>query len=192
MNKTSFALALALSVLPTAVFAQNANAPAPPSDAQRQAMHQTFEKYGQQFEQLRQQMRGQILSEISPVHLRAIGATIGELAIASNPDTQAAAKRIDLILSGGERSRIMSSVTSFHAQLRQLHEQMRSEMQSQMPAGQAPMNERPKNGTMMHPPSDAGTMLLMVLSPHPMMDMMLHGGMMMHGGMMPPAGAPQP
>src|SRR5579871_211739 len=155
MNKSFLALALALSVLPTAAFAQDANAPAPPSDAQRQAMHQTFEKYGQQFEQIRQQMRGQILSEISPVHLRAIGATIGDLAIAPNPDNQAAAKRIDLILSGGERSRIMSSIASFHAQLRQLHEQMRSEMQSQMPAGHAPMNGEPKSGTMMHPPSDA-------------------------------------
>lgn len=191
MNKSFLALALALSVLPTAAFAQDANAPAPPSDAQRQAMHQTFEKYGQQFEQLHQQMRGQILSEISPMHLRAIGATIGELAIAQNPDTQAAAKQIDRILSSGERSRIMSSANSFHTQMRQLHEQMRTEMQSQMPAGrQMPMNGQPKNGMMMHPPSDAGTILLMALSPHPMMDMMMHGGMM-HAGMMPPAGAPQ-
>lgn len=190
MNKSSLALALALSVLPTAAYAQTVSPPEP-VDAQHQAMRQTFEKYGQQFEQLRQQMRGQILSEISPMHLRAIGATIGELAIAQNPDTQVAAKQIDRILSGGERSRIMSSVASFHAQLRQLHDQMRSEIQSEMPSGQQPTNDRPKNGMMAHPPSDAGTILLMTLSPHPMMDMMMRGGFM-HGGMMPPAGAPQP
>lgn len=190
MNKSSLALALALGVLPTAAYAQTVSPPEP-VDAQHQAMRQTFEKYGQQFEQLRQQMRGQILSEISPMHLRAIGATIGELAIAQNPDTQVAAKQIDRILSGGERSRIMSSVASFHAQLRQLHDQMRSEIQSEMPSGQQPTNDRPKNGMMAHPPSDAGTILLMTLSPHPMMDMMMRGGFM-HGGMMPPAGAPQP
>ncbi len=182
MNKLSFALALALSVLPIAAFAQDTNAPAAPTDAQRQAMHQTFERFGQQMEQLHQQMRGQILTSMSPVHLRAVGATIGDLAVAQNPDIKAAAKRIDTILSAGERQRIMSLATSFHSQMRQLHEQMRSQMQSEMPAGHQPMMKGPMHGMMMHPPSDAGSILLMALSPHPMMGMMMHGGMM-HGGM---------
>ncbi len=187
MNKSLLALALALSVLPTAAFAQDANAPAAPTDAQRQAVHQTFERFGQQMEQLHQQMRTQILGSMSSVHLRAIGATIGELAIAQNPDTQAAAKQIDRILSGGERSRILSLANSFHSQMRQLHEQMRTEMQNEMPAGHQSMMDGRNHGMMMHPPSDAGTILLMALSPHPMMGMMMHG--MMHGGM-PMEGAP--
>ena len=187
MNKSFLALALAFSVLPTAAFAQDANAPAPPTDAQRQAMHQTFERYGQQFEQLHQQARSQVLASVSSVHLREVGMTIGELAIAQNPDIQAAARRIDQILSPGERQRVISLHNSLETQMRQLHEQMRNEMKSEMPAGGPPMMNHPKNGMPMQRPTDAGGILLMLLSPHPMMGMMMHG--MMHSGMMPPEGA---
>lgn len=176
------ALALSLSVLPVAALAQDANAnpPAPPTDAQRQQMRQTFEQFRQQAEQLHQQMRAQILGSINPTHLREIGATIGQLAIAQNPDMQAAARQIDRILSGSERQRILALRTSFAAQMKQLHEQMRSQIQNEMPAGSGhgPMMNKPPNGMMHHMTSDPGTMLLMALSPHPMMGMM--GG---HPGM---------
>ena len=179
MNRTFLALALALSVLPVAALAQDANAPAAPTDAQRQAMHQSMERFMQQGEQLHQQMRAQMLSAVSPAHLRAIGATIGELAITPNPDMQAAAKRIDMILSSGERQRIVALHSSFRVQMRQLHEQMRTEMQNEMPANHSSMMDGPKNGMMMQQmASDAGTVVLMALSPHPMMDMMPHAGMM--------------
>jgi hypothetical protein len=173
------ALALSLSVLPVAALAQDANAPAPPTDAQRQSMHQTFEEFRQQADQLHQQMRSQILASMSSLHLREIGATIGQLAISPNPDMQTAARQIDRILSPGERQRILALRTSFSSQMRQLHEQMRSQIQSEMPAGMNhPMMDHPKNGPMHSMMSDAGSVLLMALSPHSMMDMMGHG--MMH------------
>jgi hypothetical protein len=176
MNRTLLALALALSVLPVAALAQDANAPAPSTDAQRQQMHQTMERFMQQAEQLHQQMRVQMLSAVSPAHLRAIGATMGELAIAPNPDMQAAAKRIDMILSPGERQRILAMHSSLRDQMRQLHDQMRTEMQNEMP-NLPPMMDDHKNGMMMqHMLSDAGSVMLMALSPHPMMDMMPHAG----------------
>jgi hypothetical protein len=189
MNRSILALALALSVIPISALAQDTNAPSGPTDQQRQAMHQTFERFAQQEEQLHQQMRLQILSSLSSVHRRAVAATIGELAIAENPDQQSAAKRLDSILSPGEQQRILAAHEAFKAQSRQLHEQMRTELQSEMPAAHADMmNHGQQNGAMpQNRQLDAGTLVLMALSPHAMMGMM---GMGWHGGMMHAEGAP--
>ena len=142
-------------------------------------MHQVFERYGQQEQQLHQQFREQVLSSLTPAHRRAVAATIGELAIEANPDVQAAARRLDQILSGGERARIMQAHSAFKTQTAQLHEQMRSDMQRIMP--DHPAMDHPRNGMAHHTP-DAGAIVLMALSPHPMG--MMHG--MMHGGGPPP------
>jgi hypothetical protein len=177
MNKSLFALALALSVLPTAALAQDTNAPAAPTPEQRQAMRQTFERFAQQEEQLHQQMRWQILSSLTPIHLREVAAVIGQLAVAQNPDSQAAAKQLDRALSPGERQRIMAAHESFKNQSMQLHEQMRTQMQSETPADHPPfMHHTGADQTTQRPPLDAGTILLMALSPHPMMGMhpMMH------------------
>ena len=176
MKNSLLALALALGMMPLAALAQDTNAPPAMTDQQRQAMHQTFEQFAQQEMQLHQQMRSQILSSLSPTHLRGIAATIGNLAIEQNPDMRAAAKRIDSMLSTGERQRIMTAHETFRTQSRALHEQMRSDMQRLMPAGQPDMMKH-QNGMMERPPEDAGTIVLMALSPHPMMGMM-HGHMM--------------
>jgi hypothetical protein len=165
MNRSLIALALAFSVLPTAALAQNAGERPALTDQQRQAVHQTFERYAQQEEQLHQQMRDQILSALTPVHRRAVAATIGELAIEANPDPQAAAKRLDMMLSGAERGRILAAHEAFKQQSTQLHQQMRSELQSELPAGHSPM-DRWSHAMSQHPQPDAGTILLMALSPH--------------------------
>jgi hypothetical protein len=183
MNRSFLALALALSVLPTAALAQDTGTRPALTDQQRQALHQTFEQFAQQEQQLHQQFRDQVLSALTPAHRRAVAATIGELAIEENPDVQAAAKRLDQILSGGERARIMQAHEAFRTQSRQLHDQMKSDMQRILPDRQ--MSNRPENANEQHPNPDAGTILLMTLSPHPMMGMMSHG-MMMHGGGLPP------
>jgi hypothetical protein len=189
MNKSLLALALALSVLPTAALAQDSNAPASPTPEQRQAMRQMWQQFAQREEQLHEQMRAQILSSLTPVHRREVAATIGQLAIAANPDPQAAAKQLDAMLSPGERQRILAAHESFKSQSMQLHEQMRSQMQNAMPPGHpdfmghGPMNGGPMaTNAMMRQPTDAGTVLLMALSPHPMMEM--------HPGMMHMEGAP--
>src|SRR5690348_15407611 len=134
MKRSLFALGLALSVIPTSALAQN-TAPSQPTPEQRQQMRQTMQQFMAQEMQLRQQMRGQILATLNPSQRRAVAATIGDLAIEPNPDPVAAAKRLDAILSPGEQQRIVAAHTSFMQQSRQLHEQMRSQMQSMMPAG---------------------------------------------------------
>ena len=171
MNRSFLALALALSVLPTAALAQDTGSRPAMTDQQRQAMRQTFEQYAQQEKQLHDQFRTQVLSSLTSVHRRAVAATIGELAIEPNPDVQAAAKRLDQILSPAERSRIMQAHEAFKTQSGQLHEQMKSDLQRIFP--DHPDMNHPEN-RMQHPTPDAGTILLMTLSPHPMMGMM-HG-----------------
>jgi len=95
-----------------------------------------------------------------------------------------AAKRLDAMLSPGEQQRVIAAHASFAAQSRQLHDQLRAALESQLPAGHPDwMDKGPQNGAMQPPQLDAGTLLLMALSPHPMMDGM-------HGGMMRMEGAP--
>ncbi|HEY6325116.1 MAG TPA: hypothetical protein VIW73_01190 [Candidatus Cybelea sp.] len=181
MNRKFLALTLALSVIPIAAAADDDNAPPQLTPAQRQAIHQTFERFATQEQQLHLQMRGQILSSLTPVHLRAVGATIGDLAIAANPDPAAAAKRLDMILSPGERQRVLATLSSFFQQSRQLHDAMRNELNSEMPAGHPPSTDRDKEHQMTNMRLDAGTVLLAALSPHPhMMGMGDHGGFRMH------------
>ena len=136
-------------------------------------MRQTAQQFFQQEEQLHQQMRSQILSALSPVHRRAVAATIGNLAVAENPDLQAAARQLDQTLTPAEKQRILSAHETFKNQSMQLHEQMRAAMASEMPAGH-PMMAGNHTMTNMHPPTDAGSILLMALAPHPLMNMMMH------------------
>jgi len=188
MNSKFLALALALSVIPIAAAADDDNGPSQLSPAQRQAVHQTFERFAGQEEQLHLQMRAQILNSLSSVHRRAVGATIGELAIAANPDPAAAAKRLDMILSPGERQRVLTAHSSFYQQSRQLHDQMRNELRSEMPADTHQSSDNhERDNAMGQTQPDAGMVLLGVLSPHPhMMGMGDHGGFMMHMEGAPP------
>lgn len=179
MKRSAFALAFALSALPITALAQNTNAPPQPTDQQRQALRATFERYGAQEEQLYQQMRYQILSALTPMHRRELASLIGELAIEPNPDLQAAATRIDRALLSSERQRILAADEAFHTQSRQLHEQMRTELQSELPAGLPSRDNGPRNDAARqeHRQLDAGTIVLMTLTPHPPMGMRDRGMM---------------
>lgn len=177
MKTALFGLALALGMMPIATLAQNTNTRPVLTDQQRQALQQTFEQYHQQETQLHQQMRSQIIGSISPAHLRAIGAAIGELAISPNPNFQAATRRIDQILSAGERGRIMTLHSTYKTQSEQLHQQMRADLQRELPAmGQHQWKSDDDHKQMeQHAPLDAGMILLKTLSGHDMDDMDHHG-----------------
>lgn len=176
-----------VSVIPIAAAADDNNGPPQLTPTQRQALHQTFERFAAQEEQLHLQMRAQILNSLTPIHRRAVGATIGDLAIAADPDPDAAAKRLDMILSPGERQRLLTAHTSFYQESRQLHDQMRDELRSEMPAdAHPPSRNHDGDNRMANMRPDAGAVLLGVLSPHP--HMMGMGDR--HGFMMPMEGAP--
>ncbi len=167
MSKSILALAFALSLIPAGAFAQTTGAPPAPSDAQQQTMWQTLQPFIQQEEQLHQQMRAQILSSLTPVHRRAIAAEIGDLAVSANPDPDGTAKRIDAILSPGERQRIIQAHQTFATQSRQLHEQMKAQLQQMMPTGRPPMGDHPMMGEgMQDRMNDAGWIVLHSLPQH--------------------------
>jgi hypothetical protein len=166
MNKQFFALALALSVLPLTAVAQTPNN-APPSQQQHQQFKQFFDQFRQQEEQLHQQLRSQILADMTPVHRRAIGAEIGELAVSPNPDPQATVKRIDSILSPGERSRIVNAHEQYRNQAEQLHQQIMSQFKSQFPnMPDHPHGDRQMPAQMQQMARDAGWIVLHSLPPH--------------------------
>jgi hypothetical protein len=176
MNKSIVALALALSVLPITALAQDSNTPPQLTDQQKQAIRATFERYGAQEQQLHQQMRYAILSALTPVHRRELASLIGELAIEVNPDLQTAATRIDRALLSSERQRILAAQQTFETQSRQLREQMRTELQSELPAGFPSRNHGPRSGSRQPQQLDAGTIVLMALTPHAGRGADWHGG----------------
>ena len=187
MKTVFFALSLALTMLPVAALADTTppGAPPAPTAAQRQAMFQTFRAFGQKEGQLHQQMRSQMLSSLTPAHRTAVANAIGQLAISTNPNPQTAAKQLDALLSQSERQRILSSFSSFRSQSKTLHEQLKTQMRSEMPAG-GPPHEHPMMQRLNHPARtlDAGTILLKVLGRTEPFEMGHHFGFM--GGPPPP------
>jgi len=179
MSKSFFAVALALSLIPAVALAQDTNSSQPPTDAQRQAMHQMFQQFAQSERQLHDQLRSQILSGLTPVHRRAIAAEIGNLVISPNPDIGAAAKQIDAILSPGERQRILEAHAAYASQSRQLHEQMKAQIQSEMPDSRPSTRDHMMTAAMQTQMRDPGWILLRALPPHEqgMMGMGDHGAM---------------
>lgn len=177
MRKVLLALSLALTFLPVAALADDANPPGPPAvtPQQRQAMFNTFETFRRQEDQLHQQMRAQILGSLSAAHRTAVADLIGRLAITANPDPAAAAKQLDAILSQREQQQILAAHNAFRERSKTLHEQMRAQLEKQLPAGgPGPFGGEHTGGPMgmqgQRPSAsfDAGTVLLMSLSPHPM------------------------
>ncbi len=195
MKNVLLALSLALALGPVAVLADTNATNAPPArpqltQQQRQALEKTFETFRTQEEKLHEQLRTQVLNSISPAHRTTIAGIIGNLAISPNPDPQAAAKQLDTLLSQGEQQRILALHASFRTQSKSLHEQMKAQLASEMPAGPKPPGHDGWGGQNQHqmPNLDAGTLLLHVLS-HSGMG---HLGMWGHPmGMMGPGGPPR-
>jgi hypothetical protein len=166
MSKSFFALALALSLIPAAALAQDTNSQPQLTDSQRQQMHQMVDQFKQSERQLHEQLRSQILSLLTPVHRRALAAAIGNLVLSPNPDIDAAAKQIDAILSPAERERVLQAHQAFESQARQLHEQMKSQLQSEIPNWHPPSHDHTMSPEMQAQMRDPGWIVLRALPPH--------------------------
>lgn len=203
MKNLLLALALALTTLPVAALADDAAAPAAPpapTAAQRQELEKTFSTFHTQMERLHAQFRTQILNAITPVHRSAVATIIGSLAIAPNPDARAAGQQINALLSPAERNAVTAAHANFRNQVTTLHQQMRAQLQREMPNmpehggmhGAMGPGMQGMHGGMMgnqHPTEDAGTILLHVLGGGPAME--FHHGMPMMPMMPPPPGGRQ-
>lgn len=178
MRKVFFALFLALSILPVAALADDPNPPGPPTAAQRQAMFKTLQTFHDHEGQLMRQLRTQVLSALTRAHRNGVASLIGQLAISSNPDPRAAAHQLDSMLSQSEQQAILSAHSSFREQSRTLQDQLRSQMQSQMPNG--PFHDHMGGPTGEHKSShqpDAGMIVLHTLSQFEPMDHPGEGGL---------------
>jgi basic membrane lipoprotein Med (substrate-binding protein (PBP1-ABC) superfamily) len=173
MKRLFLSLALAGTVaMPIAASAQQAP-PSPPTQAQREQMHATFEK----MRTLHDQFRTNVLGALSPAHRQLLAQVAGNLAIAEKPDYRAAAQKLDAALSPSERNAIMSA-----------DQQMRSQMKSimaNMPKPQwAHGNGAPPHRMGQRHQPTAGGILLGIAAGRGMMMGRMWGGP--HGGAPPP------
>jgi hypothetical protein len=177
MKTVWLALTLALVTFPVAALADDADTTSPPAltTAQKQAMSKTFRSFAEKEAALHQQLRSQIIDALSPEHRTAVASVVGGMAISPSPDPAAAVKQIDGMLSQGEQQNILAAQNSFVTQSRALHEQMRTELQSEVPSGalgnmHGHMTDAMKSKHAgMSAPSDAGMLVLMILThPRPM------------------------
>ncbi|MBV8489978.1 MAG: hypothetical protein JO199_05545 [Candidatus Eremiobacteraeota bacterium] len=194
MKHAIIALSLALALAPLGALADDAGG-APPqcpvlTQQQKQQLQQTFETFRTQEEQLHKQMRAQLIGSLSPAHRNAIAGIIGNLAISANPDPALAAKQIDGLLSQGEQQRILSLHSAFRTQRHALHEQMRKQLESELPAKPKPPGDEHAGGRheMQSRTLDAGTVVLKTLGHAGMPDMEM--GMGHHGWMGPGSEGP--
>ncbi|HXW50641.1 MAG TPA: hypothetical protein VEJ41_01520 [Candidatus Acidoferrales bacterium] len=136
MNKFKAAiLAIALSTLPCIALAdQYGNAtPSPQMRAAFSVMQQAHAK----MEQLHAQARLAALNSLTPAHRALLAQVVGQLAIAANPDVNAAARSIDNALSQNEGRSILNISSSLESQSRQIMEAARQQMMAANPNGQA-------------------------------------------------------
>ncbi len=160
MKTALFALSLALLGAPVAVLAQGTPAQAPPAyNGQRmQAM--------QQMRQLHEQTRLAVLNALSPSSRNLLASVVGQLAIAPNPDYNAAAARLDASLSPNEKNAILSAEQNMRNQMRTLHEQLRAQSGEAPEQGAHQYNPAYGAGTHMRGSMTAGRVLLMMAQGH--------------------------
>jgi hypothetical protein len=188
MTKHFLAIALALVALPAAALADpttSAQAPAPLTPAQRQAISSQRQAFFQKEMQMHQQLRTQILDALSPDHRTAVADAIGQMVIAASPDPAATAKQIDGLLSSGEQQRILSLHSAFVSQSQAMMQQLHDQLQQQ---GAGTHGNWAKTPPPMQMPggNDAGNVVLMVLAHRSPM------GMPGMHGMRPRPDGPQP
>jgi hypothetical protein len=182
MKKVFLALFLALSMVSVAALADDWTPGGPAlTPAQRQELSTTLRSFGQREEQLNKQFRSQILSAISPDHLKAVADLVGQMAVSSNPDPRAAAQQIDSLLSQSEQQAILSAHNTFREQSKALHEQLRRQLVSERIPGASSHNNGPMQMRRPSEQPDAGTVVLHTLG-HFGMEMGHHGW----GGPPPP------
>jgi len=95
----------------------------PPSPAQQQQ----FDQMHAQMRQIRANERTQALNALSPQHRAMLSTMAGQLATSSNPNIDAAAARLDAILTPAEKQGVMNAVQNARAQQRSLFANMRAQ-----------------------------------------------------------------
>ena len=158
-------LAVAISVVPLGASAGEPSAPSmagagPPgmcqkaklTASQQQAARQLMEQTHQQFEQLHAQVRAKVLGTLNPAHRTLLAEVVGSLAVAANPDPDAAAKQLDAALSPAEAQAVLSIHSAAMSQVRSIMESTHQRFLSILtPQERAQMPSGPPMGDMHGP-----------------------------------------
>jgi hypothetical protein len=108
------------------------NQPPPP---QMDAGFQYMQQAHAQVQQLQAKARLTALNALSPAHRALLAEVAGQLAIAPNPDVNAAARTIDSALTQTEGRNIASISSSLQTQSQQVMEAARQQMMAANPQG---------------------------------------------------------
>jgi hypothetical protein len=190
MSSKAIALFLALAFAPAFAAAQSASPSASPpmmSSGQMRAHMQIFRQFHDRAEHLHASARAAMLGALSAAHRALLARIVGDLAVASHPNRDAAAQQLDAALSAREKHVILTEASYVKTQMHALVEHMRSQMMSTMTREQrqqvVTMHGRMDGGMAMgmrerhHETPDAGEILLrMATNDHPpmMQFMMVH------------------
>lgn len=98
--------------------------------AQQQQVHQLMDQTHQQMAQLMTQARSRILGAISPAHRQLLAQIVGNLAIAPNPDAEAAAKQLNAALSPAEAQAVLSTHEAAMQQMMSLMQSTHQRLES--------------------------------------------------------------
>ena len=130
-NKASLLLA-ALLVIPAAASAQTPSTPATPPQAVAPGAGPTMMKHHLPFspadmakmkaqmatmEAAHKAVRAKILAALTPAHRALLADLVGQLAIAANPDPEAARAKLDAALSASEKTNILAIHNAAMAQM---------------------------------------------------------------------------
>lgn len=106
------------------------------SPSQQQAWQQIMQQTHQQMEQLHTQARSKILGALTPAHRELLAQIVGSLAIAPNPDPDAAVRQLNAALSPGEAQAVLSAHSAVEQQMRAIMESTHQRFQSVLTAQQ--------------------------------------------------------
>jgi hypothetical protein len=146
--------------LPSVALAQSPPPVGPPPNPA------AFKQLHEKMEQIHRNLRSQVLGALTPAHRALLAHTVGDLAVAANPDPKAAAAKFDAALSASEKSAIQNAHKTAMTAMRQQMLAMRSQLHPQGPQPQHSTSMRKHHER--HEPS-AGEIVLMVatMGEHP-------------------------
>jgi hypothetical protein len=171
MKKLLSIISLVALIGPAVALADEPGATAQSAQAgSRPAM---FEQVHQKMQQIHTQARSQILAALTPAHKAALANIVGQLAIAPNPDVDAAARQLDSLLSTGEKQAVVRIHNEARTQMHSVMQAVHQQMAASMPPGEHALQIKEHSETAAAAP-DAGHILLHLAMPHEGMMMMHH------------------
>ncbi|MGP6188776.1 MAG: hypothetical protein ACLPSH_01630 [Vulcanimicrobiaceae bacterium] len=118
-------LSLAFLLPPAAALADDTQPPPPPPGASAPAgdQHAFFNRMREDHAQIAKimlQARSQMLGALTPEHRALLAKVVGQLAVSTNPDPEAAARQLDAALSPSEGKAVLAAEENAHTQMRSL------------------------------------------------------------------------